>query len=251
MLNRKLILCLFWLAGIVTAVADDNQPVVLSAQPAEAAPATSARKSAGNVFCGFSGGMLVHIGYGFASNPEQLFRNGSLEASNLRQLPKDGVLLGVGGMARIHLLNHIRVGGEGYMSVMPLRSVGNIRMGWGGGLVDFYTTWLKFRPAVGLGIGGGSMSRTYVDKTIEAKNPDDPNDETVYNASYTKTPFFYLDPQISAEFLVSSKLSVMARIDYMLPFGNSKSGIAASMKNWSGFLAPSGPRLYIGFMFTH
>ena len=43
-------------------------------------------------------------------------------------------------------------------------------------------------------------------------------------------------------------MAIMIRIDYMLPFGKSRSGLAENVK-WSNFMTPSGPRLYIGIMF--
>lgn len=213
----------------------------------ETTPAATTTRARSGIYSGFSGGMLLHAGYGFANNPEDLFRNGSLNSDNIQNLPKDGFFFGVGGMLRIHLINHIHVGGEGYVSTMPLRKFGQIRSGWGGAFVDFYTQWGKVIPYIGAGIGGGSMRRTFVSETNEVMAED----ATMYNASYTRTPFFYIDPMIGLEFVATSRLNIVTRIDYLLPFSKNEDGIAGSMQNWKGFMTPSGPRLYIGIMFGH
>ncbi len=214
------------------------------------AAATTEQKSSGKILTGFSGGMLLHIGYLFSKSPDQLFSNTGLgSADYVKNLPKDGVCLGLGGCLRTHLINHIHLGAEGFVSTMPLmRSGSNIRTGWGGVLCDFYTNWGKCRPMIGLTVGGGTMKRLYVPEG--AKAYEDVG-ETNYNASYVKTPFFLLDPYIGVEVSLSSHIAVMIRLDYMLPFGKTNSGLTAETVKWSNYMTPSGPRLYAGFMFGH
>ena len=74
------------------------------------------------------------------------------------------------------------------------------------------------------------------------------SDSTIYNASYTKTPFFYLDPYIGMEVALKSHIALLIRIDYMLPFGKTSSKLTENVK-WSNFMSPSGPRLYVGVLF--
>ena len=76
------------------------------------------------------------------------------------------------------------------------------------------------------------------------------NNKMVYNASYTKTPFFYLDPYVGLEILLG-KISLYFRVDYMLPFGKSDEGLMKTSMSWSNFITPSGPRVYIGCLFGH
>lgn len=199
------------------------------------------------VFTGFSGGMMVHIGYAFSSTPDELFRNGSVK--DIEGLPKDGVTLGIGGAARIHLLDHIHIGGEGYVSTMPLmRSGSNVRMGWGGVLCDYYFhIGKRVRPLIGMTIGGGSMKRLYVPEDAETVT----GNQTTYNASYTKTPFFLLDPYVGLEIGLTKHIALITRVDYMLPFGKKGTGLVDTDVSWSNFITPSGPRLYVGFMFGH
>lgn len=206
-----------------------------------------------HLLTGFSGGMALHIGYGFTSNPQELFRNPNIGTKEyIKSLPKDGVLLGLGGQLRLHLLDHIHVGGEGYMSMMPLmRSGSNVRYGWGGAFVDGYLTLGRIRPMIGMGLGGGSMKRLFVPEKAETVH----SAEVQYNASYTKTPFFYLNPYIGLEVLlgVAKMRSLYIRLDYMLPFGANNSSLSQDVEGkkniWSNFITPSGPRLYVGIMF--
>ncbi|MCQ2348430.1 MAG: hypothetical protein MJZ65_04495 [Paludibacteraceae bacterium] len=210
--------------------------------PAPAAP----KEEKTRVVTGFTGGMMLHIGYGFAQSPNELFHNGSLQ--QLDNLPKDGVTIGLGGTLRLHLINHIHLGAEGGMSAMPLKSNGtSIRIGWGGALCDFYSTVGKAQLFIGGVIGGGSSNRLYVPTDHEQTK----GKQVIYNASYTKTPFFLLDPYVGIEFAIAKHVDMLIKVDYMLPFGKGDSGITTETVRWSNFLSPSGPRLYAGFMFGH
>lgn len=199
------------------------------------------------VLTGYSGGMVLHFGYSFASTPAELFRNNSLEGNE--PLPKDGATLGLGGQLRLHLYNHMHIGGEGYMSLMPLAGESSVRTGWGGGLIDGYLTLGRLRPMIGLGMGGGSVHRLYVPSSLSGVVHW--GDSIAANASYSKTPFFYVDPYIGLEILLgpARNKSLYLRLDYLLPFGNNKGDVADQSKTWSTFIKPSGPRLYVGIMF--
>lgn len=200
---------------------------------------------------GFSGGMLLHVGYMFSSSPDALFRNLSLkDLSNVTDLPRDGVALGLGGALRLHIGNHIHVGAEGGVSTMPLmRSGSSIRTGWGGALCDYCFGSGRIRPMIGGLIGGGTSRRLYVPSDGSSINAGDGS--LTYNASYVNTPFFLLDPYIGMEIQLSSHSALVIKADYMLPFAKGDFGVA--VKNgespWSSFISPSGPRLYIGILF--
>lgn len=210
------------------------------------------RKSGAGVYTGFSGGMMLHIGYMFSDDPRKIFSNTGLgNEEYVKNLPKDGVSLGLGGTLRVHLLNHIHVGAEGGMSITPLRGHGNIRIGYGGALCDGYLNLGKTRPLLGLSLGGGVMKRLYLPENPYTYVPEGTTDTTVYNASYTQTPFFYLDPYIGIEIDLNSHMALLLRIDYMLPFGRSGSTLTDLKNgvNWGNFMTPTGPRLYVGIMF--
>lgn len=202
------------------------------------------------ILTGYSGGMSLHLGYAFASTPAEMFRNWSLEGKDfIQSLPKDGVTIGLGGQLRLHLFDHMHVGGEGYVSTMPLAGESSIRTGWGGGFVDGYVTAGRIRPLLGLGMGGGKVSRLFVptslDDIIHIK------DNIAANASFTKTSFFYINPYVGLEILLgpTKSKSLYLKLDYLLPFGSEKGDVADAHKAWSNFITPSGPRLYVGVMF--
>lgn len=205
------------------------------------------KKKASDVFTGFSGGMMIHGGYLFSDDPRKVFSNSGLGNEDyVKGLPKRGFCFGIGGALRFHLINHIHLGAEGFVSTMPLMGTGSsVRMGWGGACCDVYTTWGKVRPLIGMTIGGGSTSRLFVPDKASIVTT---SDSTIYNASYAKTPFFLLDPYIGIEIALKAHTALLIRIDYMLPFGKSSSKLTDNVK-WSNLLSPTGPRLYIGFMF--
>lgn len=227
----------------------------LAAQEQEYADAPKKEKEhvrASEIFTGFSGGMMLHAGYMFAKDPRYVFSNTGLgSADYIKNLPRDGVCIGLGGALRIHLIDHIHLGAEGGVSTMPLMKTGsNVRTGFGGAFCDFYANCGKVSPLIGLSVGGGTMKRLYV--------PDDPpvvynsgTDTTNYNSSYVKTPFFYLDPYIGMEIGLNNHMALLIRIDYMLPFGRTSSSLTTLGQDvkWSNFMTPSGPRLYVGIMF--
>jgi len=242
-------------AWIIAALA--LLPLGLTAQEQEAAdvqPVKEKKESHSAVFTGFSGGMMLHGGYLFADDPTKVFSNTGLGSYDyVKGLPKSGFCYGLGGALRAHLINHIHLGAEGFVSTMPLTSMGtgsNVRTGWGGVLCDVYGNWGKVRPMIGLTVGGGSMKRLYVpaDSTGYVAVGTAENDSVHYNSSYVKTPFFFMDPYVGLEIGLNNHMAILIRIDYMLPFGTAKSKLTENVK-WSNFMTPSGPRLYIGIMF--
>lgn len=248
-MNKHLFLILVYALLPLCLMAQEQQ----GAAPAYYQQAAETPKRS-HVFTGFSGGMMLHAGYMFSDSPDKLFSNTGLGSYDYyKGLPKDGACFGLGGALRFHLINHIHLGAEGGVSTMPLMKTGsNIRSGWGGALCDFYTDWGKTRPLIGLTVGGGTMKRLYVpDGDVQTVPTESGTDSTNYNSSYVKTPFFYLDPYVGLEIGLNSHMALLIRIDYMLPFGRTESGLTNLSKDvkWSNFMTPSGPRLYVGIMF--
>ena len=60
-----------------------------------------------------------------------------------------------------------------------------------------------------------------------------------------------MDPYVGLEIDLGNHMAILIRIDYMLPFGRTSSGLTnlGTDVKWSNFMTPSGPRLYIGMMF--
>lgn len=198
------------------------------------------------VFRGYAGGMMLHMGYQYGQGVG--FPNAANEETMLRS-----VTYGIGGALKIHLFKHWKVGAEGYVSTMPVKSQGdgsNIRVGWGGVLNEYYLTWGKIQPFIGGTIGGGAQRATHVySDNATSEHPsikeawesfkDYASSEATYPAQYTKRGMFVLDPCIGADIAATRKLHVVVKADWL---------IAIHQKQ---MLTPTGPRLYVGLMFTH
>ena len=227
-------------------------PLGLMAQEQEADSKSEKKHSASHVFTGFSGGMMLHAGYLFSDDPTKVFSNTGLGSYDyVKGLPKGGACFGLGGSLRCHLINHIHIGAEGFVSTMPLMGTGsNVRTGWGGALCDWYGNWGKVRPMIGMTVGGGAMRRLYVPATDQVEHAT-ASDTTIYNSSFVKTPFFFLDPYVGLEIGLSDHMALLIRIDYMLPFNVHNKGLSevGQQVKWDHFVTPSGPRLYVGIMF--
>lgn len=210
---------------------EQNQPEMK--EEVKNAKETKDNRRDSKVVTGFTGGMKLHIGYAFMKSPKYLFGDGTLPEDN--SLPKDGVTMGLGGELRIHMFNHVHLGGEGGMSMMPLMKSGSsLRSGWGGVLCDYYGTVGKAQLCIGGMIGGGKTKKLYVPNEGTSIVAEDGN---TYNALYQTTSYFLLDPYVGLEASLTKRMSLLIKIDYMLPFKSGK------------FLYPSGPRLYVGLMF--
>ncbi len=169
---------------------------------------------------GFDGGMMVHTGY----------LSGHLDAIGY---DVKGMPVGIGGVARLHVGKHFRVGGEGYIS--NLSQLGNgsyLKYGWGGLLADVYTVLGRWQPYAGLTLGGGAMTTL-----LMMENPSSawaPIDGTYYH----KQGFMAIDPFIGCDFIVSGPMHLTLKLDYLCAISKST-------------LLPHGPRIYIGFLFYH
>lgn len=86
---------------------------------------------------GFDGGMMVHTGY----------LSGNLDAIGYHA---KGAPMGIGGVIRLHLGDHFRIGSEGYVSTLSQRGNGSyLKYGWGGLLADCYMVLGRFQPYAG------------------------------------------------------------------------------------------------------
>lgn len=169
---------------------------------------------------GFDGGMMIHTG----------FLSGNLDAIgyNAKGLPA-----GIGGVIRLHLGEHFRVGGEGYLSTLSQRGNGSyLKYGWGGLLADFYTVLGRFQPYAGLTLGGGAMTTLLMME--EPQEAWDPIDGTYFH----KQGFMAIDPFVGCDFIVSGPMHLTLKVDYLCALSGGK-------------MLPHGPRVYIGFLFYH
>ena len=144
-----------------------------------------------------------------------------------------GAPLGIGGVIRLHLGEHFRIGGEGYISTLNQRSNGSyLKFGWGGLEADCYIRAGRFQPYAGLTLGGGSMTTLLMFE--EPSSPWAPIDGTLFH----RQGFMAIDPFVGCDFIVSGPMHLTLKVDYLCAIGKSK-------------LLPHGPRVYFGFLFYH
>ncbi len=169
---------------------------------------------------GFDGGMMVHTGY----------LSGNLDGIGYRA---EGVPMGIGGVIRLHLGEHFRVGTEGYVSTLAQRNNGSyLKYGWGGLLADVYTVLGRFQPYAGLTLGGGSMTTLLMfEEPASAWAP-------VNGTRYHKQGFMAVDPFVGCDLIVAGPMHLTLKMDYLCALSESK-------------LLPKGPRVYVGFLFYH
>lgn len=218
-MNRRLLLFIAILfASVVSAGAATEQG------PGETQGHEQEQTTGRKAIKGFSGGMMVHTGY-------------LTGCDNPYNYNPSGATFGIGGVAKIHLTQHFRVGFEGYFSNMGLKkevqSGSFNKLFWTGALVDWFWKAGKFYPYVGATVGGGMETAYYMfegDKHDWLPEP---------NAVFNKKPFFAVDPFVGVEYAVGEALRLTLKADWLLAV------------NSEGLNRPMGPRIYFGFIFAH
>lgn len=188
------------------------------------------------VYQGFSGGMMLHTGYLFGTD------KAAPVAADGRSYSPQGALFGIGGALRVHLWKHLRTGFEGFVSTMysglmdnrdMLRPGSYMRIGCGGVLADACWRMDKAWPYVGAAMGGGAMRSLYM------LDGDQDTWERQSDSYFHKQSFFYVTPYVGCDYCMTRKLHLTFRLDWMLAFHHNE------------LTMPTGPRLYLGLMFTH
>ena len=173
---------------------------------------------------GFSGGMMIHSGY----------QNG---CDNPFGYNLKGATFGIGGVARLHLAEHFRTGFEGYVSTLGLKNDvakgSHNKIFWTGLLTDWYWQKGRFYPYVGTTIGGG-METTYL--MFEGDSSDWTPEP---NALFRKEGFVAVDPFVGCDISFGEAMRVTLKMDWLLAMRKS------------GLNSPTGPRIYVGFIFAH
>lgn len=166
----------------------------------------------------FSGGMMLHTGYlaGYYSALDYHAK---------------GAPFGLGGAVRFHFFNHLRVGGEGYVSKLSqLHNGSYIRLGWGGLLIDGYWQLGRWKPYVGFTVGGGSLSTLLV-RHGNANDWQAEDDVVLHNSAV-----MIMDPFVGVEFSVTKAFHLTLKADYIMTLNNRD--------------CPTGVRIYFGFIFA-
>lgn len=183
--------------------------------------AANAQEKKESFIKGYSGGMMLHTGY-------------LSGCDNPRGYNPQGVTFGIGGVAKVHMGKHLRAGFEGYVSTMNLMDNGSYnKVFWTGLLADWYWKAGRFIPYAGLTVGGGMETSHYMfagDKEDWISEPD---------AVFHKEAFFAVDPFIGVEYALTEAMHLTLKTDWLLAL------------NKNGINLPTGPRLYLGFIFSH
>jgi len=167
----------------------------------------------------FDGGMMLNAGY---------------MQSHLSEIDYDakGLSTGIGGVLRIHIGQHLRVGCEGYVTTLNQMDNGSyIRTSWGGALMDAYWTFGRWTPYAGVTVGGGSMSTLL----MFSGSDDDWLPET--NALLHNESFMLVNPYAGVEFALTDAVHLTLKVDRAIPL--------------SDIDVPTGVRCYLGFVFAH
>ena len=172
-------------------------------------------------YSGFSGGMLLHLGYVQSKN---------FTFSNGQTMQLKGLVFGLGGQARVHFGKYFRIGGEGYFSEHKYKNGSYARIGWGGVLADCAFQIGKFAPFVGGTFGGGSQQN--LTNFSEPKN-----DYILDETSYRKYGFMCVVPFVGVEYGLSKRIHLVFKADYMFNVSNRQADFI------------TGPRFYLGFTF--
>lgn len=167
----------------------------------------------------FDGGMMLHAGY----------LSGDIDALGYNA---KGMTYGIGGVLRFHIGNHLRVGGEGYVSNLGQMGNGSyVRMGWGGIVADGCWSLGRWMPYAGLCVGGGNAS------TLLMFNGDDSDWAMEPNAVLHNEMFMFLNPYLGLEYALTDAVHLTLKADRLTPL--------------AGEAVPTGVRLYLGFIFAH
>ena len=191
---------------------------------------------AAEAYQGFSGGMMVHTGYLFGVN-----QSAPLAPDGNSYSPQ-GLVYGIGGSLRVHLWKYLRTGFEGFVSTLNsgmsnqrdiLRPGSYARVGCGGVLADACWRLEKAWPYVGATVGGGAMRSLYM---LDGEEQSWQKQEETY---FNKQSFFYVAPYVGCDYCMTPRVHLTFRVDWMLAVHQNE------------LIMPTGPRLYMGFMFTH
>lgn len=183
--------------------------------------ATAQNKEKKKGFQGYDGGMMLHIGY----------LDGKVGPLDYHA---KGVTKGIGGAIRFHFGEHFRFGTEGYTSSMGQMDNGSyIDTFWAGLMGDFYWELGKFMPYIGLTVGGGAVTSYLMFDGY--KGDWTPEENSIFN----KTGFVAINPYIGCDYIVSKAFHLTLKLDFLNGF------------NGKELYLPTGPRLYLGFIFYH
>ena len=174
---------------------------------------------------GYSGGMMFHTGYlsgGCLNMPD-----------NQGKINIEGMPAGIGGLLRLHLGKHLRIGGEGYTSTLSYgKNESFMTLAWGGLLIDSPWKINKYTAFFGGTIGGGSIKNITVLHTP-------PSHSIEKSAVYRNYSVMTAVPFMGMEYALTRRIHLITKVDYIVNIAQKQSDFAM------------GPRVYAGIIFFH
>ena len=145
----------------------------------------------------------------------------------------EGMTFGIGGLVKFRLSDHFRNGVEGYVSTMKPSDNGSyVKVFWTGSTFDYFWQLGRWMPYAGITVGGGAVTH----HIMQDGSYDDWVSEPV--SYYHKRDFLAIDPYIGCDYCLNDVMHLTLRLDYLFAIGND-------------VYMPAGPRLAIGFIFSH
>lgn len=176
---------------------------------------------------GFSGGMMMHSGYLQSNNFNLIDSKGNI----LPSVKAKGLPFGLGGLARVHFGNHLRIGGEGYVSHLTYGEYNSIcSISWGGILIDFAYPTKHFTPFAGTLIGGGNY------QNITHSSLPQNDFITEENTSFRQSTFFALCPFVGIDYSLNSKLHLILKADYLINISNPSDDFTKGVRLFFGIV---------------
>lgn len=176
---------------------------------------------------GFSGGMFIHSGYSIGKT----FQVKIADNSYINTAATGGIF-GLGGNLGFHFGKNMRFGGEGYVTNTYYENGSRFRIGWGGLFAEYMYRIKRLIPYIGVTIGGGKFTNTYF--------PEEPSgDLSTTPVVYKKKGIFIITPYIGAEYVLTEKLHIRIRFDYLFA--------PTAMIKEPDF--STGVRFYVGLLF--
>lgn len=196
------------------------------------------RKKHSFSYNGYQGGMMFHVGYVESRQFQYSDLSGNAIGEPMRLR---GAETGIGGALRVGFGKYLRVGIEGYVSTLKYGPNANsAKIGWGGLLLDSHWHVKRWTIFTGGVVGGGSYTHITLLDNPNFSPEDNRDDDFVIenqNVSYRHYPFLAVVPFVGAEYLLTKRISLVAKIDYMF-----------NVTHWSDDYM-SGPRFFVGIMF--
>lgn len=179
------------------------------------------KKSTKWEYGGFSGGMLLHTGYVYSQRFD-------IEVNGVaKTFTRQGAPFGLGGRLQFAFGKHLRIGGEGYSSVLYFKNKSYCQTGWGGILADFIWRKKVVSPFVGFTFGGGTQKTLILSDSFQ-------NQFITENIFYHRFGFLVLTPFVGMEITITPKVRFVLKADYIFNVSNPQKDFITGVRLYAG-----------------